>query len=255
MELKCTSWSSLGQGIVARETGTIDHCQKPAVPRPGFLPEEQEKMLEHHNEINVMFVWNWPTWNIAIYRTARSTTPTDRLDDQDCWFSNFSTIGIARRPKIAIVPGVNQLFRSRSSKNKESKILKFTESYNGARFKSSVARVLASLIHGPPVESGPDPDQCSHLCINETQKCLNPFHTCWEGDQKNKSRNGCVNSHAMYCVHDPKCAFTDYNGLYLPHRNPHIWVPCDCENYNCHTARTRQAPAPGSSVFPPEGLL
>ena len=75
----------------------------------------------------------------AIYKATHTTSPVARLHEGDCWSSNFSAVGPAPRPKMVIVPGVNQLFRCASAKKNDFRRLKFTQSDTGRRFKSSVA--------------------------------------------------------------------------------------------------------------------
>ena len=137
------------------------------------------------------------------------------------------------RPKIHIAPGTIQLSYDNSSFSiPKTQRLKFTSSLvSEARFKSSVARIIAVLLHGPPADRN---TQASHLCHNIAQTCFNPRHIIWESDKRNKGRGYCVNGARFYCPHDPKCIYTNIDGVFLPHRNLDTFVVCDCADFDCH---------------------
>jgi len=190
---------------------------------------------ENFNRVHTMFVWNWPTWHRILLKIARATDSAGFFDENDCWFSTFSFKGPIARPKIHVVPGQMQSFRDTSAKDPSQSIrLKFTQVEAAPRFKSSVARLLMVFLHGsPPTETS----QCSHLCKNDPQRCFNPYHTIWEEDLDNKSRNGCIYGSQLYCPHSPKCIFTDVSGRFLPHRNIDKLEICECTEVDCHAAR------------------
>ena len=198
--------------------------------------------IDNFNQVGVKYVWNWPTWNRIVYHVVRATASHHTFHRRDCWFSTYYALTNSARPTIHIGAGTFRLCRDTSAK-KESLRLMFTRSKNAAPFKGAVARLLTALLYGPPPLVDPtlglysDPTQCSHRCHNDPQRCINPYYTIWESDSENKNRNSCVNGHAMYCCHEPKCIYKDSDGRYLPHRNMGYWEPCNCEGTNFHEAR------------------
>lgn len=187
--------------------------------------------VDNFNGHSEMFVWNWWTWHRIILKISKATHSTRQFHEQDCWFSTFSARGHTARPKIHIRPGVMQTFQDESAKDPSTSVrFKFTAVPGSQLFKSSVARLVAVLVHGAPDSAA---QQSSHRCHNNPQRCFNPNHVCWESDGENKSRNSCTYLCALFCLHTPKCIFTDVDGNYLPDLNidfVDFLEPYDCDD-------------------------
>lgn len=182
------------------------------------------------NDLDTVFVWNWHTWHGNIVKLVEMVERDLDPSDDNCWLSLFSATKDNAIPKIHVTPGVVKFCVDTVTKSR-NRIFRFFQ-ITQTSYKSSVARLVAVLKHGPPSADM----QTSHLCHNSPQKCFNPHHVCWENDLSNKSRNLCVNGARFYCPHVPKCIWTNVKGVFLPHRNIGTIQVCDC-SLDCHNAR------------------
>lgn len=179
------------------------------------------------NDTSTLYIWNWPTWHKAILQLANSIVGHYSGMD-DCWFSR---LGSDRNGRSCIT-----VRPSRTEKRWDVAFYKGEWLHyiveGGTHITTSGARFIGVLFNGvPPTED----IQCSHLCHNNPQNCINPRHSRWETDRINKGRNYCTYGSGMYCPHQLKCVYSSLEGRFLPHRNLSYWAICDCEGMNCHT--------------------
>jgi hypothetical protein len=182
--------------------------------------------VDNFDNIDQLWVWNWPTWHQKILSLAGTASGTGQK--LDCWFSSLSR-DRGGHPKFPIRPGRVQIRKDAS--RAERNIWRFY-ACEGARIESTVARLVCILKFGQPANASL---QASHLCHNVPATCFNPDHICFETDGYNKRRNKDANSHAMYCRHSVKCIFTNVCGVFLPHRNTMEFQACDCPGFDCHS--------------------
>jgi len=176
--------------------------------------------------------WNWPTWHYNIIRrVVRSIVNAHPITDDDCWFSDLA-YDPKGRPKLSVLPGVYEIRvgRSLSTNDKEAFFL-IEDDSDFPRHDTSAARVMTTLIRGLPSDTKLE---ASHLCWNNPQFCINPHHTVWETKLQNAARKTCVGGTWEFCLHDPKCLWTDAEGRYLPCRNKNLLNGvCSCEDKKC----------------------
>ena len=175
---------------------------------------------------NAAFRWSWHVWHhviVGISKNIRSCNPND------CWFSSAH---LNKRDRSTARPKYN--FQVANVRKVDHDKYRNRFAYLGDQRFPEVQEVVARLVLAAFRGPGLDKQQASHLCHNVPQLCVNPNHLIWELAGPNLSRNMCVFGAAIFCPHEPKCVFTDLDGIYMPHRNDLSGEPCDCEGKSCN---------------------